>query len=128
MPFRLFSPVSSQDSLGQSWAGDEWLANINLCNNQTIRHTFFKYLPKQGQILEAGCGLGRWFFFLRNFGYTIQGIEISDQAMNIIHPHDPQHYITKGDIRSIAARNQSMDAVNFIGSSGNTLLRDRKSC
>jgi SAM-dependent methyltransferase len=115
MPFNLYLPVTNNDSLGQSWAGDEWLANINLCNEQSIRHTFFKYLPKQGLILEAGCGLGRWVFFLRDHGYTVQGIEISEQALTIIRPHDPEGYVQKGDIRAISVADHSVEAVISLG-------------
>jgi len=33
------------------------------------------YLPGEGKILEAGCGLGKWVFFLLKNGYDIHGID-----------------------------------------------------
>ena len=53
------------DTLGQSWAGESVDENVALCKYQTIEPFFLKHLPRNGKILEAGCGLGRWVIYLR---------------------------------------------------------------
>ncbi|MCS7231649.1 MAG: class I SAM-dependent methyltransferase [Elusimicrobiota bacterium] len=40
-----------------------------------------KYLPKNGRILEGGCGLGHWVKFLSDKGYDIIGIDYVEDVI-----------------------------------------------
>jgi SAM-dependent methyltransferase len=115
MPFRILSSASAQDTLGQSWLGDEWDENIRLCDYQTIRTVFSDLLPKDGKILEAGCGLGRWVFYLRQKGFDVIGLEASSQAFSVIREHDPEGYIKEGDVRSMPFDDGSFQALISLG-------------
>jgi len=115
MPFRILLSASAQDTLGQSWLGDEWDENIRLCDYQTIRKVFSDLLPTKGKILEAGCGLGRWVFYLRQKGFDIIGLEASSQAFSIIRRHDREGYIKEGDVRKLPFDDGSFHALISLG-------------
>jgi SAM-dependent methyltransferase len=115
MPFRILSTVSDQDTLGQSWLGDDWDENIRLCDYQTIRKVFTGHLPLKGKILEAGCGLGRWVFYLRQKGYDIIGLEASSQAFSVIRQHDREGVIKEGDVRKLPFEDASFHALISLG-------------
>ncbi len=47
-----------------------------------VRAYVLKYLPRSGTCIEAGSGLGRYVFYLSNFGIDIIGIDISNTGLN----------------------------------------------
>jgi SAM-dependent methyltransferase len=115
MPFRILSSANDQDTLGQSWLGDEWDENIRLCDYQTIRKVFSDLLPRDGKILEAGCGLGRWVFYLRQKGFDVIGLEASSQAFSVIRQHDREGHIKEGDVRKMPFDDGSFQALISLG-------------
>ncbi len=115
MPFRILSSGNNQDTLGQSWLGDEWNENIRLCDYQTIKKAFADHLPVRGKILEAGCGLGRWVFYLKRKGHDIIGVEASSQAFSIIRQHDGEGCIKEGDVRKLPFEDGSFHALISLG-------------
>lgn len=50
--------------------------------SSVLNEVFMKFLPHEGEVLEAGCGLGAWVKVLGDIGYTIQGVDVS-------MPYDP---------------------------------------
>ena len=47
-----------------------------------LRPWILKYTPRNGKVLEAGCGLGRWNFYLSNLGIDIEGLDFSGETIN----------------------------------------------
>jgi len=45
---------------------------------------FIKYLPKNGRILEAGCGCGQNVLALRKRGYDISGVDNAEVTIRAI--------------------------------------------
>lgn len=118
MPYKLYVPRAYLDaeSLGQSWAAGGTIDHeIGLCQYQTIEPVFRKYLPRAGKILEAGCGLGRWVFYLRRLGYDTCGVEYSRKALEAIHAYDPGAPIAFGDVKALEFQDDSLDAVISLG-------------
>lgn len=59
---------------------------IGLWNSE--RAFFTKYLPKQGRILDLGCGAGRTTFGLHRLGYTdLVGVDISPGMVEAAQGH-----------------------------------------
>ncbi len=81
MTYIHYQKENNRDTLGQCWLGQSINEGIALCKYQNVDDIFNKYLKKTHKILEAGCGLGRWVFYLNSQGYDIQGIELSDDAI-----------------------------------------------
>ncbi len=62
---------------------------------------FFRYLPKSGTILEAGCGTGKWVCALRACGYDIEGIDYAAETVERVKRIDPGLRIRQGNIYGI---------------------------
>ncbi|MFX0135990.1 MAG: polysaccharide pyruvyl transferase family protein [Candidatus Hodarchaeota archaeon] len=50
--------------------------------DKIMQNIFHRYLPRNGKILEAGCGIGQWVIFLREMGYEIEGVDNSFKVIN----------------------------------------------
>ncbi|MFI5250871.1 MAG: class I SAM-dependent methyltransferase [Bacteroidota bacterium] len=117
-PHKLLFPterVEALDTHGQSWSGDTVKESIALCPHQLIEPYFLKYLPRKGKILEAGCGLGRWVFYLRSLGYDIIGIDLASEALRIVKAYDPQAPIYAENILHTAYPEKSFHAIISLG-------------
>jgi SAM-dependent methyltransferase len=117
-PYKMYHPrteVEALDSHGQSWHNETVKENIDLCRYQLIESIFRKYLPRTGKILEAGCGLGRWVFYLRNLGYDITGIDLAADALRLAKEYDPSVPIHADNILRTSYPNGSFDAIISLG-------------
>ncbi len=103
------------EALGQLGGSGNLEDDIDLCRYQTIEDVFLQYLPKPGRILEAGCGRGRWVFYLRRKGYDIEGIDIAGSAVRAARAFDPAVPITQGDVLSLPFPNDSFEGVISLG-------------
>lgn len=116
MPYTVYESVDCQtETLGQSWAMEEITENIHLCDYQPIGECFQKHLSKEHRILEAGCGMGRWVFYLRERGYNVAGIDASRQAVDFAKQYDPAVDIHVADVLQTGYEDASFDAVISLG-------------
>ena len=75
--YKRYAPAAlskSREALGQVGGSGDLEADIGLCAQQTLEPAFMKYLSREGRILEAGAGRGRWVFYLRRRGYDVVGM------------------------------------------------------
>jgi SAM-dependent methyltransferase len=59
---------------------------------------FTRYLPRQGRILEAGCGLGQLVLALRARGYDVEGAEWAEDTVRQVRTLRPDIPIRVGDV------------------------------
>jgi SAM-dependent methyltransferase len=59
---------------------------------------FTRWLPRQGRILEAGCGLGQYVLALRVRGYQIEGVEWGTETVKAVRALYPDLPIRVGDV------------------------------
>jgi len=117
-PYRIYQAVRQSDThetLGQSWAGESVEENIQLCEHQTILPLLLKYLPKDGRILESGCGLGRWVFYLQQRGFKLTGIDLARPAVAMAKAYDPAVPILLDDVIQSQFPDGSFDAAISLG-------------
>lgn len=62
---------------------------------------FVRHLPKEGKIIEAGCGSGRYVLALRVLGYDAEGIEWSEDLVRRILSHHPNLPVRRGNALQI---------------------------
>jgi SAM-dependent methyltransferase len=62
---------------------------------------FTTYLPKEGPILEAGCGIGVYVRALRVRGYNVEGIEWGASTVEAVCTLYPDLPIRRGDVTSL---------------------------
>lgn len=66
-----------------------------------IADIFLKYFPKEGRILDGGCGIGQHVLAYRDLGYQIEGLDFSAEAIETIIKFDNNVPCSKGDILRI---------------------------
>jgi SAM-dependent methyltransferase len=67
-------------------------------HNRTLLPIFEKYLPKEGKIIEGGCGLAPWVYALKEKGYDIEGIDYAEETINFIKSQYPDLPVKFGDV------------------------------
>lgn len=54
---------------------------FNIVEQQPMTKYMLRYFPKNSRILDAGCGDGRFAFYLIKQGYNVQGIDFSEKKI-----------------------------------------------
>lgn len=70
----------------------------SILGNSPLVKLFKKYLPKKGKIIEAGCGLGQYVYFLKEKGYDIEGVDFAIETINFVKTHYPELPVKVGNI------------------------------
>jgi len=107
--------VEATETHGQCWHGETIEEGIDLCQYQLIEPHFREFLPKGGRILEAGCGLGRWVFYLRRLGYDVIGIDLAEDAIAAARKYDPTVPVFSADVLHTRFPDKHFDAVIALG-------------
>src|SRR5262249_58150695 len=59
------------------------------CRDELIHDVLLEHLPKDGLVVDAGCGTAKWPIYLGRAGYRCIGIEISREACLAARAGDP---------------------------------------
>lgn len=111
----LFDALNPIEWSQAGWKVEGRKVELEDCKGEFIHDVFFKYLPRDGLILDAGCGVARWPIYLRQFGYKVFGIEFSHDACQIARENDATLDVLRGDIRHMPLPDHSVDAVLSLG-------------
>jgi len=117
-PYKFYGPVRDSEApktLGQWWRGESITESIELCEYETTYPVFFKYLPREGRILESGCGTGRWVFHLRQKGFNVTGIDLARDALEMAKAYDPSAPVLLDDVLHSRFADHSFDAAISLG-------------
>ena len=102
---------------GAYWKDSDFKDHLQLTEIQTsFRYLINNFSPPLN-ILEAGCGLGRWVIPLAKKGFSVTGIEIQQTAVEIINEHCslPNVDIIQGDIFDMPFNDEKYDMVISLG-------------
>jgi len=80
-----------------------------------LTRTFLRYLPKEGKVLEAGCGTGKWVLFLNKMGYQIEGIDNEKMVIRKLKGMYKNIPVKIGDVRRLEYSDNSLDAYVSLG-------------
>jgi SAM-dependent methyltransferase len=75
----------------------------------------FKYMPREGKILEAGCGLGRYVAYLADQGFDIEGIEINPETVAVVNSIRPDIRVHVGDVIRLPYKDNSLAGIISLG-------------
>lgn len=117
-PYRMYHPVQEiarGETHGQSWKGQDIEEAIDLCRHQMLERLLLEFLPPHGKVLEAGCGTGRWVFYLLKKGYDIVGVDLAQEALEIAKAYDPSAPLVHGDVCRLEFESETFDAVMSLG-------------
>lgn len=86
----------------KAWAKQNLADLVESCKFDTVALPYFlKYLPKEGKVLECGCGPGQWIIYLNGLGYQMSGIEIVPDCVEVCRKFFPGADISVGDVRKM---------------------------
>ncbi len=105
----------SSTSIVFKWNPADLQKLIENCPSEPVTPYIFKYVPKNGKVLEAGCGSGRFVYYLHNLGYDIVGIEIGKETVQFLNSQFPHLDIRQGDVRSLPFPDDSFDSIISLG-------------
>ncbi len=72
---------------------------------------FLSYMSKRGTILDVGCGPGRDAKTFTDKGYTVVGIDLSDNLLEIARGQAPKAQFINMDIRDMDFDKDSFDGI-----------------
>ena len=113
---------SSMDIWEKVW--DENTINgqlLNLQKDEYFEHVtnLAKNIPKKGRILEAGCGLGRWIFYLNELGFYTIGIDTAKTAIKRAHKYAKKKRknidLVVADVEHLPFRDHAFDLILSLG-------------
>ena len=114
------------ESLGQKeqvWT-DLWIESnieteIGMWDFYGLRPWILKYTPRYGKVLEAGCGLGKFNFYLSHFGVNTIGLDFSKETIEMLNKwqNENNYHIpfVIGDIKEIPYDNNSLSGYLSFG-------------
>ncbi len=69
MPFAYYSRAATTQFWSEHWGGHSVEELLRVAQTSPLTSLLEQHLPRQGSILEAGCGLGQYVLLLRKRGY-----------------------------------------------------------
>jgi SAM-dependent methyltransferase len=90
-------------------------ASTENCTVEMIHDVLLAHLPKDGLIVDAGCGTAKWPIYLGRRGYRCVGVEISHEACLAARAVDPTLRLVRGDTRHAPLATGCADAVLSLG-------------
>src|SRR5262245_58474268 len=107
----LFDALSPIEWSQAGWKLEGRTVVLEDCKGEFIHQVMFDHLPKQGLIVDAGCGVARWPIYLRQHGYRVFGLEWSHDACLIAKENDAHLDVVRSDIRRVPLKDHSVDAI-----------------
>jgi ubiquinone/menaquinone biosynthesis C-methylase UbiE len=102
------------------WTKTDVESEIRMWDFYGGRPWILKYTPRFGRVLEAGCGLGRYNFYLSNLGINIIGLDFAEKTIDFLNEwkrsnnYDSVSFI-KGDINKLPFENNSLSGYLSFG-------------
>ena len=79
-------------------------------------HVILDNSNQDSVVLEGGCGLGKFLFFLREKGYkNLIGVDITDKPLQLINKRDSSIVVKNGDVNQLPITNNSIDMYLSMG-------------
>lgn len=97
------------------WSHDSVDDHIGLCAFETTLPIFLGQLPKDEAILDAGCGLARWVFYLRQQGYRVLGTDYSHEALAQAMRHSQSAPLFCSDTLKLPLQDGSLGGIISLG-------------
>lgn len=110
------------------WDGESWARNLGFEEKEIytqkplqrfVLRTKFdrrwleirKRMKNNDRILDAGCGMGQWVWFLNQKGLRASGLDYSQQLVCVLKKQMPQYSWVQGAIQAIPFEDNSFDGV-----------------
>ncbi len=100
----------------QMWSSRTLTQELVACEIETApRTSFLTFIPKNGKILDAGCGFGKWVLYLTRRGYNIIGLDNNELVIKRLKNYDNSLQVEFGDIQKLRYPDDHFDAYISMG-------------
>ena len=107
------------DTWTNAWKGITPKSEIQMWDFYGLRQWILKYMPRHGKSVEAGCGLGRYVFYLSQLGLDIEGIDFSEPTILYLNKwkkeHDLHADFKTGDVTNLPYMDNSLSGYISLG-------------
>lgn len=97
------------------WNAEDFTSLVESCVMDSATPYILKYMPRTGRLVEAGCGLARFVVYLSNLGYDIEGVEISQETVDMVRTMAPGIRVRQGDVARLPYADDSIAGVISLG-------------
>jgi SAM-dependent methyltransferase len=111
----LFDALDAVQWSQVAWKLEGRKVSLDDCKRELIHDVLLGNLPKEGRIVDAGCGVARWPIYLRRLGYDVFGLEYDHGACVIARENDAGLAVLQSDVRRAPLKDASVDAVISLG-------------
>lgn len=115
MSFKYFIPRTKTDVWKEYWSKTNIKEEISNCEKDELWGIIKKFVTKDDQIIDAGCGLGRWIIFLSRRGYDILGVDNFKEAIKKIRRLDKRAKLKVANVRKLPFGDKEFDAYLSFG-------------
>ncbi len=88
---------------------------VDECEQDLLHRVLLERLPKDGLIVDAGCGTARLPIYFQRLGYRFMGVEVDHDACVIGKENEPRVALVQADVRRMPLRSSAVDAVVSLG-------------
>jgi SAM-dependent methyltransferase len=99
-----YRAAASADYWDGVWSGEDTKTlyeNARRGDLGYYEEIFPKYLPQEGRIIEAGCGLGQFVIALRARSYDVEGVDYGKRTIVALNQRFPDLPIRWGDVTKL---------------------------
>jgi SAM-dependent methyltransferase len=108
--------ISDYSLWDEMWSRRKIKHELEACDIETApRVALLSYLPKNGRIIDAGCGFGKWLIYLKKRGYNIKGVDNNAMTIAELTKFDKSLKVELGDILHLRYPDNSFDAYISMG-------------
>jgi SAM-dependent methyltransferase len=97
------------------WKKEDFQGLVESCERDEDTPYILKYLPKDGVVVEAGCGMGRFVKYFADRGYRIHGLEYGGETLDAIRQLCPELRLVQGDILRLPYAAESIAGMISLG-------------
>jgi len=102
------------------WDGLTPESEIRMGDYYGLRPWILKYTPRSGKVCEAGCGLGRYNFYLSRLGIDIVGLDFEKKTIDYLNKWKLKNgfeetSFIEGDVTNLPFKNNSLSGYISLG-------------
>jgi len=115
MPLPFYSKRADRSFWDSHWDNVDIEVAVKNLSGSLLAQVMEKYLPKEGKILEGGCGLGQWVLYLKRKDYNIIGVDFSENTIRRVKKRFPSLPVIVGNILNLLFSDESFSAYISLG-------------
>ena len=114
MPLAYYSVSADRDFWAEHWGGHSTGELLETARTSPLTELISRALPRDGTVLEAGCGLGQYVVLLRERGWRAAGVDWAVDALRACRRLTPVP-LAAMKLEALAIRDASLTAYVSLG-------------